>query len=251
MRVRCLCATLVALATASIGGAETYPRYWQPVEISAADVPALLGRAPDSLAALRCESSGCIPIPLQVDERDATGAWVLSQGALPSADEVAELDDNDVLLMMLDDAGPRAAAAARAAGAVVEVEIADPLGFAPRFAYLGAALSRSESPQGYVGYDPELDRLNGRVSLGFASGVPQFLALRPDGENILDRLKIRATATFLWGLIGVTRTEQDLLPDAVTWKSGPVRVIRRQPLEIRMRFGIRSPLGSGNSAKSR
>src|SRR5262249_31923918 len=93
----------------------------------------------------------------------------------------------------------------------------------------------------YVEYDPDLDLLRGRVSLGFTDGVPQYLALTPESGNVLDRLKIRATATFLWGFFGITRTESDLLPEPPAWRAGPVRVIRRQPLQIRLRFGIRSP----------
>lgn len=242
MKIPPAIALLAALTCASPVGADTHLRAWQPVEIEAALVPDLLGSRAESLVALRCVAGACTPIPLQVDERDADGEWALSQGALPNPeDPEGVVDDNDVLLFMLSDAGERDERAARRAGARTEIEIVDPLGFAPRYVYLDSGGEAGASTRGYVAYDAERDRLVGRVSLGFAGGIPQYLALQPDGENVLDRLKIRATATFLWGLISITRTEQDLLPDAVTWKAGPIRVIRRQPLQIRIRFGLRSP----------
>lgn len=236
-------ALLVALLSASDARAETDFRAWQPVEIAAGLLPDLLGSRVDSLLALRCADGVCSNVPLQVDERDEAGEWVLPNGVMPTADDPdATLDENDVVLFMWSDAGSRDEAGARLAGGVAEIEIVDPLGFPPRYLYLSrGSAGAAVSPLGYVSYDSELDRLEGRVSLGFADGIPQLLALEPGGENVLDRLKIRATATFLWGLISITRTEQDLLPEGVTWKSGPIRVIRRQPLQIRIRFGLRSP----------
>lgn len=235
---------LVTLASESrVSSSLSYPRAWQPVTLEGEQVPLLHGARVEQLSLLRCAPDGCVPIPFQVDERDAAGEWALAAGPDASSDESpAVLDDNDSLSFYLSDAGARAEPAARAAGAVVEIRIADPLGYPDRYAYVAIGESSApRSPLRYVSYDPALDQMQGSVALAFLAGVPQFLALSPGGENVLDRLKIRATAAFLWGLIRIERSEDDLLPEPPSWSVGPIRVIRRQPLRIRMRFGIRSP----------
>jgi hypothetical protein len=228
---------------AAAAEASSYPRYWQPVVLAGAQLPALLGRRVEQIALLRCAPPACVPIPFQVDERDDAGEWALPHGPGAAGDETpGVVDDNDDLIFLAADGGARALAGARRSGAVLEVEINDPLGFPPRYVYLAAgAVQAPRSPLRYVAYDAAADQLAGRVTLGFSGGVPQLLTLAPGGENVLDRLKIRAAASFLWGLLRVARSEQDILPQAVSWSAGPVRVIRRQALQIRMRFGIRSP----------
>lgn len=236
-------AALVLALAAALTAAPASPRDWQPVVVDGADLPTLHGVGVERIAALRCEATACAPMPLQIDERDEAGEWALPDGAAPTVDESpAVFDANDALSFMFADAGGRAPEAARAAGAELEIELSDPLGYPPRYAYLAVLEGAAPTaPRQYVFYDAADDRLRGAVTLGFAGGVPAYLALAPGGDNVLDRLKIRATATFLWGLFGVTRSEEDLLPLAPTWKAGPIRVIRRQPMLIRMRFGLRSP----------
>jgi hypothetical protein len=83
------------------------------------------------------------------------------------------------------------------------------------------------------------------VVLGFSGGIPTYLALRhgedSDGANLLDRFKVRASATFLFGLIHFTRDESDLSTEFVAWHAGPIRVIRSQRQWVRLGWGIRSP----------
>jgi hypothetical protein len=220
-----------------------YPRSWQPVVIEGRALPDLLGGGIEDIALLRCGGSTCDAIPFQVDERDPAGRWALEEGPSPTPDDSPGLvDGDDVLLFLAEDAGPRAPALARRLGARVEIEVVDPLGFPSRWVYAAVVDGGApRSPVRYVTYDPAADRLVGRITLGYRDGIPQLLALTPGGDNVLDRLKIRALATFLWGLIRVGRSEADLVPDAVAWRAGPIRVLRRQALQIRMRFGIRSP----------
>ena len=102
------------------------------------------------------------------------------------------------------------------------------------------------SPVSYVQYEPASDRVRGaHVSLGFSHGVPGYLALSERGSdvgaNLLDRFKVRATATFLFGLIRFSRSENDLSTEFVGWRQGPIRVIRRQRQWVRLGWGIHSP----------
>jgi hypothetical protein len=132
-------------------------------------------------------------------------------------------------------------------GEAAEIAISDPLEHTTRWAYVvrhhGIAPRSNVS---YVDYDPVNDRVQGeRVSLGFRNGVPDYLTLDgsagPTGPNLLDRLKVRATATFLWGLLRFSRDESDLTTQFVAWRRGPIRVIRRQRQWVRIGWGIRSP----------
>jgi hypothetical protein len=72
--------------------------------------------------------------------------------------------------------------------------------------------------------------------------MPGYLAVSECGDaNLLDRFKVRATATFLWGLIRLSRNEDDLSTEFVGWRQGPIRIIRRQRQWVRIGWGIRSP----------
>jgi hypothetical protein len=100
---------------------------------------------------------------------------------------------------------------------------------------------------GYVEYDPAADRITAaRASLGFTNATPRYLALldgdRQPQANLLDRMKVRAMARFLWGLFALTRTEDDIESQLVAWKAGPIRVIRRQRLWVRLAWGFRTPI---------
>ena len=229
--------------------AQTAVRFGDVVRVAGTDLRMLGGARLDHLALLACVHTNCRPIPFQIDERDPAGNWVLDQGPEPNADQASDvLQDNDLLLFMAADAAERAGRTdLPPTTAAAEIAVHDPLLHATRWAYLvrypGIA---PRSDVSYVDYDPVNDRVRGpHVSLGFQNGVPDYLALdgsaAPTGANLLDRLKVRATATFLWGLIHFSRDESDLTTQFVAWRQGPIRVIRRQRQWVRIGWGIRSP----------
>lgn len=195
------------------------------------------------LALLACTPS-CQPIPFQVDERDADGRWVIEHGPLSTLDDPpGVLDGNDLLLFMTADAGVRAHAAdLPLASHAQEILLHDPVTGATQWAYLVAFPDDApRSPATSVHYDAATDRVSGdRVTLGFVAGMPGYLAIG-DGPNVLDRLKVRASATFLFGLIHFTRSEEDLRTQFMGWHEGPIRVIRAQRQWVRLGWGIRSP----------
>ena len=174
---------------------------------------------------------------------------MLDQGPEPTADQPpGVLDDHDLVLFMAADAGERVGPRALPGPApAAEIGVHDPLTGATRWAYLiRFAHSAPRSTVEYVDYDPAHDRVRSRrVGLGFSHGIPDYLAVADDtgelGANLLDRLKVRAQASFLWGLIRISRSEEDLTTQFVGWKRGPIRVIRRQRQRVRIGWGIRSP----------
>src|SRR5262249_21359174 len=201
----------------------------------------------ERLGLFACAASGCAPIPFQIDERDSDGRWLLDRGP-EAATPSGIVDDNDVLLFMAADAGEPARRGALPRGERgVEIAVRDPLRDTTGWVYLIAfAGPAPRSVLSYVEYDPLTDRVHGaRVTLGFEGGVPGYLAIAVpgvDGDvNLLDRFKVRATATFLWGLIRVARSEQDLGTRFIAWRQGPIRVIRQQQQWVRIGWGIRSP----------
>ena len=214
------------------------------VELTGAQLEPLLHCDLSKIAAYACSLSGCRVIPFQFDERDASGQWVLDQGSSTNVDdEPGLLDANDVLLFQAADAGDAAMPRALPeASATLEVSIHDPQSNAVRYAYV-ALVSQPLASQrvSYVSYDPVSDRARGRrVTLGYAEGVPSYLAL-DDGPNLLDRLKVRASAAFLFGLIHFSRSEADLQTELTGWHAGPIRIIRAQRQRVRLGWGIRSP----------
>jgi hypothetical protein len=207
------------------------------------------GRPIAQLALYGCAYSACQPIPFQIDEQDAARHWMLDHGPGASTDERSEvLDDNGEMLFMAADAGDRAGRADLPATApAAEIRVHDPLTGSDRWVYLLAfAGTAPRSPASYVRYDAAHDRVAGaRVRLGFSGGIPDYLAVVGEasgGErNLLDRLKVRATATFLFGLIHFSRSEADLSTEFAGWRQGPIRVIRNQQQWIRLGWGIHSP----------
>ncbi len=244
-------AAVVLLAAARLAAApmpNAAFRFSDVISISGSDVTALNGTPITRLTVFACAES-CHPIPFQVDERDALGRWALDQGPEPNPDDSPGVfDDNDVLFFMAADAGERTQPMGFAGAArVAEIRIDDPLAGTIRWAYLAAFDDGApRATTSYVQYDPAADRVSGaRVSLGFRHGVPNYLAVRDTATetetNVLDRLKVRATATFLWGLLHFSRTEDDLSTEFVGWRQGPIRVIRCQRQRVRIGWGIRSP----------
>lgn len=232
------------------GQAATPVRFGEVVRVEGGDLAMLHGSPLDRLTLMACLQASCRPIPFQIDARDAAGDWVLDQGPAPNAAAAAGVfARNDLLLFMAGDAGDRTRRADLPGWAAVEIGARDPASDTTRWAYLVAFQATApRSAVSYVHYDPNHDRARGQqISLGFTDGIPDYLAVagngatEPDGTNLLDRLKIRATATLLWGLIRFSRDESDLRTEFVAWRQGPVRVIRRQRQRVRLGWGIRSP----------
>jgi len=233
----------ILVALSNTGVAQPAPRLGDVVRITGGDLATVSGTPIERVGVLACTAEACHPIPFQVDERDAEGRWVLDHGPEPTHDDPpGVIDDNDVLLFNANDAGESAARRNLPTETLAEIRIYDPVSGATRWAYLtrsGERAPRAEASD--VQYDPSADRVMGnRVSLGFGQGVPDYLAVE-GGPNLLDRLKVRASATFLFGLIHFTRSEADLRTQFMGWHAGPIRVIRAQRQWVRLGWGIHSP----------
>jgi hypothetical protein len=54
-------------------------------------------------------------------------------------------------------------------------------------------------------------------------------------------LKARVTARVFWGLLHFDRNEDDVTATLLAWKSGPIRVIHRSALSVRLGLGLSPP----------
>jgi hypothetical protein len=239
----------VAVALGVLGALPTAvcseSRPWEVSTVTASTLGFWLGLPHQRVTLLACDRF-CRPIPWQLDERGSNGDLILDGGDLASADDPpGVVDANDEIVFMTDDGGRAAkdgelpAAPCRLPLRIQRAEEAD--------RWLYAMVYPSDAPRSersYVGYDPLADTLTGDgIVLGFRERIPQLLLLpgaEEPGGNLLDRLKVRASARFL-GFIPVQRNEGDLEAAEIGWRVGPVRVIRRQRQRIRVGWGIKSP----------
>ncbi|MDX2168869.1 MAG: hypothetical protein SF182_17490 [Deltaproteobacteria bacterium] len=220
---------------------------WRLAEVRGGDLGCLRERREDELALFACAAT-CAPIPWQLDERDATGRWALDSGPEPNPDDAPQrLDDNDAVLWMAADGGRRAVLDELPPVAGCAVEIGAAQGDETRWVYaLALPAPAPRSPLRYVDYDAARDLVFGeRLALGFGAPTPRYLALRSPagalGPNLLDRLKVRASARF-FGLIPLGRDEDDIEWRFGAWRAGPIRVLRREYQWVRLGFGLRTPI---------
>jgi hypothetical protein len=215
--------------------------------VSGAQLACLRGGGEDALVAVACRER-CEPVPFQLDERDAEGRLVLDAGPYPDASDVIPgLDDNDEIVVMAADLGRPARAgelpSSHPCAVAVHVVGASADGW---FYVIGTSPPAPRSPRRYVAYDASADVLTGRrVAIGFGAATPRALRLRDRaggvGRDLLDRLKIRASARF-FGFIPLGRDEDDIESRYVAWKVAAVRVLRREEKWVRLGFGLRTPI---------
>ena len=220
---------------------------WKPVVVRGAQLPCLAGMAENALIAVSCQEN-CAPIPFQLDERDPEDRLVLDAGPQAGADRGGPgLDANDEIVVMAGDLGRRARPeelpGTRLCGHAVHVRGVAADGW---FYVLAAGVPAPRSPLRYVAYDPAADVMTGRrVAIGFGAATPRSLRLRDPagtlGTDLLDRLKVRASARF-FGILPLGRDEDDIESRYVAWRSGAVRVIRREEKWVRLGFGLRTPI---------
>lgn len=244
---RCGLVTALAMSAlrTSLARAEVPSRYgyWKPVVLSGEQLSCIAGKTADEISVVACRER-CAPIAFQLDERGDDGRLVLDSGPQAvSGDGSAGVDANDEIVFMASDLGRVARAGELAAACVHAVRVAG--GGSVGWAYVVAAPS-APAPVRYVDYDPVSRVMTGRrAAIGFAAATPRSLRLRDPsgnwGENLLDRLKIRAAARF-FGILPLGRDEDDIQARYVAWRVGPVRVIRREERWVRLGFGLRTPI---------
>lgn len=230
--------------------------FWRVATVSGSLLGCLDGAPESGIEMLACHEA-CAPIPWQLEERTAAGERALGQGPEPTVDESPGIiDEHDEIVWMAADGGRRMRADERPATTClheIEVRAGD------RRAWVYAAVvppPARRSPVRYVEYDAGADVVRaGRMALGFGAPTPRYFAVREGAEgafgpNLLDRLKIRASARFL-GLVPLGRDEDDIEWVFGAWQAGPIRVVRREWQWVRLGWGLRTPIFQTESIISR
>jgi hypothetical protein len=216
----------------------------------------LRGQAGAAVAFYAC-GDGCSPVPWQLDERDGEGRWALDQGPEANPDDPPDvLDDNDEVVWMAADGGRAARRDELPGAATCIVELAARVGATDALVYAVALPAPApRAARRYVTYDPQTDRVESdRVAVGFGAPTPRYLAVRGAdgafGSNLLDRLKVRASARLL-GFIPLGRDEDDIEYVFSAWRAGPVRVLRREYQWVRLASWLRTPIFETETLMSR
>ncbi len=227
-----------ARAAASFAGDHS----WQLVTVDGREFPRYFHVPVGELGVLRAGVPAPEPIPFQIDERDAQGRFALPEGSQPTQDEHPGIfDDDDQLVLAARDLGERGAVEGAA-----EIQITDPVTGDSGWAYLCLRGPQPPTERADVLYDAATDTIStSRYVLTFTPHTTSFFAfVGPEGKpgrNVLDRVKARITARFLLGILTFHRNEDDVTNTVVAWKAGPLRLIRRSNIRVRLGYGLPQP----------
>jgi hypothetical protein len=232
------------------GGKGIHRRY-DVITLTGYGLRPLLGVPAENIRMYAARDGKLAPVAFQVDERDGTGRFVLPDGEARGEDvDGGRLDDNDEIVTMADRLGDRVDRSAWPTGAKrgAEVEVRDPLDGGSGWLYLfafdhpppgsGERLVRRE------GVDKILSEV---FTVGFPKERPYFdhFTMKTAGreeftENLVDRLKIRFRLTFrfLYIPLPYRAGEDDFGRKTVAFREGPIRIIFRQDLLVKLTFGV-------------
>ncbi len=250
--------TLVVFAgTVSAEADATLLREWDPIIVSADLCGDMAGEPLDRYRLLAVKEGRLSPIPFQIEEVDEKGQVVLTHGRGKGTDDrPGSFEGKDQLVFMARDTGQKSPGnQALPAGAVKgrELEVSDPVTGNKAWVYLVVFDKPSLcSPVDYVSYDPDNLRITAQNYIAqFNPRFPvasSFYAFRKtiggDEENILDRVKVRINMKLI---ISLNRTEKNIGVKEVGYVDGPVRVLVRQVITMKLPLGIPASRTTGDS----
>jgi len=211
-------------------------------------LPDLLGREVAAMRLYALRQGEWVPVPFQIDERRPDGVLVCPLGKHPEADrDGGLLDDNDELVFMADDTGDRAADGDRPAGSgpCVQIRLRDPVDGGEGWCTLSAERAPARPAEtDYIEYQPDRDAYVALYNTGvyMRDGVNRAdynvnifpPAAGGTGVDITDRLKIRLTLRLRAPPVTLHFDEDQMEVDTRAYIDGPVRIVRRNQLYLRV-----------------
>lgn len=250
-------AVAVGVAVALRAVATETPRFNRkedPIVVRGADLAPLTGHPTQALRLLAVREGQLVPIPFQIDKRDAKGAPILELirerenrpwHDNPALERHPNLEADDELALLAGDLGPRIAGDHRPAGPAVEIAATDPLNGASAYAYLvEMGTNAPHARDDYVSYDAER-RIIQSADLSYGRCDPKHPAVIDyltigGSSNILNRLRSNMRVSAVFGSIGTNRDENDVETRLLSYTDGPVRVLLRQESRIAGIFWMQS-----------
>jgi hypothetical protein len=248
----------LSVPSEGILGKGTERRLPDPVLIQGKSFPGITGGPLGNYRVSACQTGQFLPIRFQIDEMTEEGDFIFPYGKLSNIKESnGILDERDVLLFMAKDAGDRVSEAywPENASKSLEIEIVDPVNNASSWVYL-FLFDKNPPPlcplPDYFSFDYETDSLASEYwkqryyvdKDGFHTNYHDHFSVLPkaggNGENFVDRLKIRAEVKLFFGRVALHIDEETLMSNTLNvWIQGPVRVIRRMEHYVKGPFGMK------------
>lgn len=195
----------------------------------------------------RSTSHGLVPVPFQIDERRKDGTyrmeWILSGGEwirdkLEKGDLYITAEDE--LVFEESSLGKKHYFKGGVTGCEIEVE-------GKGFLYLLRSSHREGRKMGI--YDKEKRIFKGvNLSIGFTDErYPATINYMTFGgeRNLLDRVKLKLTFSFLGGRVKVIKTEEDMEGGVTGYKEGAVRSLIRYRVRTSLAENVSSPWREG------
>ena len=203
-------------------------RFPDPVTIKAEVFPGLVGGALGNYRLYACREGTFKPIRFQIDEMTEEGDFVFPHGKLSNKKAGnGLLDPRDVLLFMAKDAGDRISKTSwpENTGKGKEIEIIDPIDQARSWVYL-FYFEKNPPPlcplPDYFNYDYNSELLWSEywkqqlaiTEEGKHTNYYTHFSILPkgggNGENVIDRVKVRSIIKLFFGRITLKKNEENL-----------------------------------------
>jgi len=230
-----------AVSLAETAGEKTLSRKTDPVVIKGESLPGMGGVAPSSLSLMAYRGGEWSLVPFQIDQVKPDGTYALASGKMAGPDSDPMLDSDDELVFMARDSGDRRlSVASLPEGAIlgVEIEVKDPLDGGMGWLYLfrfESSPPRSAADYISVTFDKETgyrwaESKEIKVGMPADRVYPEYISNRTlvsgeEGDDVLDRLKIRGVLVFPLGIEIPIAAEQMIYARPLGYTDGPVRVI--------------------------
>jgi hypothetical protein len=242
---------LVLVMGLSASSQKTMRRTEDEIVVAGKMMPAALGWPIAQTRMFAIKQGRAQAIPFQIDEVNADGKYAVTYGPQRSVED-GRISPNDELVFMIFDAGDQGGKELLPAGfaAAVELQITDPVDGGKAWVYLAQYPNHPPplSSEDYVRFDNEHTRVDtARYAMGFhpiATLSIGYLATKPagggNGQNIVDRLKIRFKAEIRGGLGTIDKNEEQFTSRTIGWIDGPVRVVRSTANQMKL-WKIKTP----------
>jgi hypothetical protein len=246
MICKTLLLSLVLFSSHALANTLSAERYRHISTLTVKDLPVLNKKPISDLSVQAIIDGELQPIPFQIDEMNQKGNFYYEAKEAPILGELGLLDEKDELVFMYHDTGIKISGRQPKSGKIL-LEVKFEEDGETRFAYIIEG-SADRSQKKYVDYN---------VKTGLIKSDFYTLEIDPDNllnwkshtyknfneenKNLIDTLKIRISGGLFTPWAKVSLNNENLKPEIIGIKHGPVRSIVKMDTEVRL-GGISVPM---------